>query len=156
MHAGPGKNTRLIVSFKDKITNAQKKTFASEHNIKDTEKESMIQFLENKHGLKRKSVHKGAFSFYVYEVSAAGADALIKTLNNESIIEYAEYDRMRYAFAAPDDYYLTQGEQWWYNKISASAAYDAGLMPGDVQGNIIAAVLDSGLYDEHPDITGLT
>ncbi|MBN3032938.1 MAG: S8 family serine peptidase [Candidatus Saganbacteria bacterium] len=78
-----------------------------------------------------------------------GADpqAVIKEFKSDPNIEYAEPNYIRHAAAAaPNDPLFSQ--QWALAKVQAPAAWEIELGDPD----IVAAVLDTGVYYNHPDL----
>ncbi|MBN1932603.1 MAG: S8 family peptidase [Desulfobacterales bacterium] len=73
---------------------------------------------------------------------------IIKALRNRSDVLYAEPNYIRRCFSVPnDDYYRFQ---WHYPLIQLPQAWD--LTTGD--GNVIIAVIDTGVLLDHPDLQG--
>lgn len=83
-----------------------------------------------------------------YAVDPARADALLAALAADPRVEFAERDRAYALLTLPDDPLV--GEQWNLRQVRAPEAWDIATGGGDV----IVAVLDSGIDGSHPDLAG--
>ncbi len=72
----------------------------------------------------------------------------VTAYGGEDAVAFAEPDYMVEAAGYPDDTYFAK--QWGMTKIKAPEAWD--ITSGSAAVNI--AILDSGIYREHPDLTG--
>jgi len=91
-----------------------------------------------------------ALDVRVIRVPAQAAEKLMEALQRNKDVEYAEPDYVATAIATANDPYFTSGNQWYLSKIEAPAAWDTTVGSSDV----IVAVVDSGVSNSHPDITG--
>ncbi|MBN1219536.1 MAG: S8 family serine peptidase [Anaerolineae bacterium] len=74
----------------------------------------------------------------------------IARLKKRGDVEIASYNHIVYAAFDPDDYYYVRDYQWALSKIEAPAAWDISTGSGDV----IVAVVDSGLDTSHEEFSG--
>ncbi|MFO0479543.1 MAG: S8 family serine peptidase [Bacteroidota bacterium] len=85
----------------------------------------------------------------IYQLTIADIwriDAVVKYLNKQEGVEYAEKVPLRYSQLTPNDpSYLSN--QWFLNKIGASSAWDkVGT------NSVVVAVVDDGVQITHPDL----
>ncbi len=78
--------------------------------------------------------------------------AVVKALRKRSDVEYADLNYIRQAAAAPDDpnYPL----QWNYPLINLPQAWDATTQTATTDRTTIVAVVDTGIFLDHPDLQG--
>lgn len=84
---------------------------------------------------------------YVLKVPKNKALEFASNFQKSPFIEYAEKDELAYALGIPNDPYYSQ--QWGLEKIQAVGAWDK--TSGD---GVDIAILDTGVDDTHPDLTG--
>lgn len=73
----------------------------------------------------------------------------IKTLANDPSVLAVERNALVQTALLPDDPYVKDGSAWYFEKIGASQTWDQGV---DSQ-EIVVAVIDTGLYVDHPDLS---
>jgi hypothetical protein len=79
-------------------------------------------------------------------------ESVLANLRNDPEIEFAERDYLARAAFVPNDPYLASGQEWHLAAIHAPEAWN--ITRGT--GNIVVAVLDSGVNAQHPDLAGQT
>ncbi|HLX71676.1 MAG TPA: S8 family serine peptidase [Verrucomicrobiae bacterium] len=84
----------------------------------------------------------------VVNVSEQNADAVLAALRNDPDIEFAERDYVAQAAFVPNDPYV--GDEWHLAKIQAFQAWQGTTGSG----NVVVAVLDSGVNMNQPDLAG--
>jgi subtilisin family serine protease len=84
----------------------------------------------------------------VYQTDAAEAERALAALRRDPAVELAEANRPLRLLSTPNDPRL--GDQWNMRQIQATEAWDIGTGGGDV----VVAVLDSGIDPSHPDLAG--
>src|SRR5262245_23851867 len=89
-----------------------------------------------------------ALGIDVYRADAAEAEHAVAALRRDPAVELAEANRPLHLLATPNDPRL--GDQWNMRQIQAPEAWDIGTGGGDV----VVAVLDSGIDPSHPDLAG--
>ena len=90
-----------------------------------------------------------AFSETMYDKRQTLID--IKTMALQDGVEYAEPNYIRKPLATPDDTYYSY--QWHYPQINLPQAWNITTGTPD-SGNVIVAVIDTGVYLAHPDLDG--
>lgn len=90
-----------------------------------------------------------AFSETMYDKRQTLID--IKTMAEQAGVEYAEPNYIRQPLATPDDTYYSY--QWHYPQINLPQAWNITTGTPD-SGNVIVAVIDTGVYLAHPDLDG--
>ncbi|MFO0479544.1 MAG: S8 family serine peptidase, partial [Bacteroidota bacterium] len=84
----------------------------------------------------------------IYQLTIADIwhiDAVVKYLNKQEGVEYAEKVPLRYSFLTPNDY--NPANQWYLNKIGATSAWDKiGTY------TVVVAIVDGGTQINHPDL----
>ena len=83
-----------------------------------------------------------------YAVEPTQVDAVLAALNADPRVEFVERDRSYKLLSVPDDPLI--GEQWNLQQVHAIDAWDVATGGGDV----IVAVLDSGIDASHPELAG--
>ena len=83
-----------------------------------------------------------------YAVAPDQAEALLAALAADPRVEFAERDRAYSLLSLPDDPLV--GQQWNLQQVHAPEAWDTATGGGDV----VVAVLDSGIDAAHPDLAG--
>jgi len=79
----------------------------------------------------------------------SGVDQLISKLEKMNAIEYAESAPLFYSYLTPNDPdFATAAKNWHLKKIGAEAAWDISTGSAAIK----VAVLDNGMYAEHPDL----
>ena len=73
-------------------------------------------------------------------------DLLVRKLNQNPKIEYAELKALHYSQMTPNDTYF--GSQWSLPKINAEQAWDMSTGSS----NVVVAVTDNAIYVNHPDL----
>lgn len=106
----------------------------------------------------RRLVHHSAFERHslartrvrVVNVPEARTDEILRALNQDPDIEFAEKDYVAHACGSLNDPYVASGSEWHLAKIQALDAWSltAGIS------NVVIAVLDSGINAAHPDLAG--
>jgi thermitase len=84
----------------------------------------------------------------VVNVSEENVEATLAVLKNDPDIEFAERDYVAEAAFVPNDSYVAN--EWHLSKIQAFQAWDGTIG----NGNVIVAVLDSGVNLSQPDLVG--
>lgn len=74
---------------------------------------------------------------------------VVEALRSNPNVEYAEANHRCYALLDPDDPGISAGSQWPLEKIRAFQAWDIA-----VGGDLVIAVVDSGISPTHPDLAG--
>ena len=84
-------------------------------------------------------------------VYAAGTsdDVLAERLADMPGVRYAEPNTLVHALATPNDPFF--GQQWGLTAINASSAWDGAR----ASSSVIVAVVDTGVYVQHPDLAGI-
>ncbi|MDK2779272.1 MAG: S8 family serine peptidase [Pseudomonadota bacterium] len=88
-----------------------------------------------------------AFSETMYDKRQTLID--IKTMAQQAGVEYAEPNYIRQPLATPDD--TDYSYQWHYPQINLPQAWNITTGTPD-SGNVIVAVIDTGVYLAHPDL----
>jgi len=86
----------------------------------------------------------------VLKVPAATRDKVIKALQHNPNIQFAEVNATAAAGAVTNDPYATDGYQWHLSKIRAAEAWDTSV--GSM--STVIAVLDTGIAAIHPELAG--
>jgi serine protease len=82
----------------------------------------------------------------------ASAAAAMTAYHNSPLVEYVEQDAYVYATATPTDPLYGTSQAWHYGQIGLPSAWD--VTTGSAA--IIVAVIDTGIRDDHPDLSGIT
>jgi thermitase len=85
----------------------------------------------------------------IVRVSERAAAGLLRALESNPGIEYAEMDGVATAFTISNDPLFTGNKQWYLPKIEAPSAWTT-----TTGGTVTIAVLDTGVLATHPDISG--
>lgn len=91
-----------------------------------------------------------ALDVRIVSVPTRAAGKLLRALQSNKDVEYAEPDSVAHAIGTTNDPYFTQGYQWYLSKIEATTAWDTTTGSSSV----VVAVLDTGVLASHPDISG--
>jgi thermitase len=86
----------------------------------------------------------------VISVPAAAYERILKALQADERLEFAEPNAIARAIATTNDPYYTGNHQWSLSKIQAPAAWDKSTGSAAVT----VAVIDSGTDANHPDLKG--
>jgi subtilisin family serine protease len=90
------------------------------------------------------------FNVRVLNVPEDSVETVLSALRQDPGIEYAERDGIARAAFVPNDPYVVSGSEWHLARISAPQAWDFSTGTG----NIVVAILDSGISPAHPDLAG--
>ena len=86
----------------------------------------------------------------IYQLTIADIwriDAVVKYLNKQEGVEYAEKVPLRYSQLTPNDPSYLLNQQWYLNKIGATSAWDKiGTY------TVVVAIVDGGVQITHPDL----
>ena len=86
------------------------------------------------------------------DITEANAAAILAELQRDPTIEFAERDYLAEAAFVPNDAYVMAERMWHLEKIQAPLAWNITFGAG----NVVIAVLDSGINAAHPDLGGRT
>jgi len=111
--------------------------------------EAALHALLSSHGAREHDTIP-ALDVRIVAVPAHAAEKVLRALQRNKSVEYAEPDFVAHAIATTNDPYFTQGYQWYLPKIEAPAAWDTTTGSS----NVVVAVLDTGVLASHPDIKG--
>ncbi|PIZ62381.1 hypothetical protein COY16_04570 [Candidatus Roizmanbacteria bacterium CG_4_10_14_0_2_um_filter_39_13] len=92
-------------------------------------------------------------SLYVFEESSGkniDVKKVINEFNNDPTVESAFPNAIIHGAYAPND--PAFADQWHYENITIPQAWD--MSPGDTSGNVVVAVMDSGIQRNHQDLSG--
>lgn len=92
----------------------------------------------------------GEINAKIVSVPKAQAAKLMSNLQGQSDTEYVEIDGTAHALTTANDPLYTQGLEWHIAKIQAPSAWDITMGSS----NVIVAVVDTGVYASHPDLSG--
>ncbi len=148
---------RIIVRFKKSPTQEKINRDAEKLGAAVKTKTGVIRALQQKYRLESAAVHLDNVPFNVYRIkNKKNIRDTVNKLKTYGIVKAAQPDYIRYArvWPAPNDPYY-QGNnvlppantplQWGYNKVSADAACNYGLIDSSKDKQVIVAVLDTGV-----------
>ena len=109
--------------------------------------ERTVHALLAAHGASQQSMIK-PIGVRLVHVPPARLDAVLNRLKHDPRIEFAEPDYLLTPALTPDDTYYSS--EWHLPKIQAPLAWDISTGSS----NIVIAILDTGVDDSHPDLSG--
>ena len=132
---------QVLIKFKDGAT--------------ETEKNNL---LKNSHAQVTGKID--ALGVLVLQVPDKAEEKLVVALSKNSHVEYAELDYIAQAFLTPNDTYFT-ANQWGLENSGQTIKGVAGVVDADIdaataweetQGGVKAAILDTGIDQDHEDL----
>ncbi len=141
----------FAVSQKEHQTLKDKPVFVPDEIvvIYDTTMENAEKItLKEKYGLEKKQTSKKAGKFDVYKHKSKDIEKALKQIRKEKGVVSAERNAYAYAFAVPNDPYLSP-YQWHMTRIGMENAWDTATGNG-----VIVAIVDSGVRQTLEDFAG--